>query len=177
MARRFMIRKIDNDAKFAPIFSKLGRETFIDAFGMLYNSADMNAFLEDNHSLQDYEHLLQDSAYGLWLAEDKDGKANGYCVAGPCQLPVPDEPKNSGELKRLYMIADNQNAGQGGEMMRLALAWLKDRFEHIYVSVYAENYKAQRFYQRAGFEKIHDYKFMVGQQADPEIIMQLKIDY
>lgn len=158
----------------APILAKLGAETFMATFGHLYDARDLKTFLEKSHSQKVYEDLLRDPEYGLWIAESEKGEALGYAVAGPCSLPVPDMPPNSGELVRLYLKKGAQGGGLGARLLEIALEFLRDRFEHVYLSVYAENFVAQKLYRRFGFVKIHDYFYMVGEHADPEWIMELK---
>lgn len=157
----------------AEMLSALGAKTFIETFGHFYKAEDLNAFLEKGHSVRVYNDLLANEEWMLWVAE-KDGEALAYCVAGPCTLPVPDMPENSGELARLYILKDGQGMGLGARLLETALDWMRPRFEHIYLSVYHENFRAQKLYSRFGFVKIHDYFYMVGNHADPEWLMELR---
>ncbi len=158
----------------AAALAAIGAETFVATFGDLYPAADLHDFLEKNHSVDLYCKLLANPEYALWLAEAGGGEPVGYAVAGPCSLPVPDLPENSGELMRLYLKKGAQGGGLGARMLETALEFLRDRFEHIYLGVYKENLTAQRLYERYGFVKVHDYIYMVGGHADPEWIMELK---
>ena len=157
----------------AEIFAKLGAQTFDESFGHLYAPKDLNAFLADNHTKTANARMLGDPAYRLWLVEDGDARPVGYGVGGPCDLPVPDLPEGSGELVRLYLLKEAYGKGVGSALLEEVLAWLRENFEHNFVSVYAKNYGAQRLYARYGFVKIHEYDFMVGSHADPEWIMKL----
>lgn len=154
--------------------ARIGEQTFVETFGHLYKEQDLEAFLKDNHSVAAYEDLLADHAWRTWIAETAEGDAVGYAVAGPCALPVPDMPERSGELARLYILKAHQGGGLGSRMIEPMLKFLRENFENIYLSVYSENFGAQRLYGRYGFEKIADYFFMVGDHADPEWIMQLR---
>lgn len=167
------VRIREAGAADASALSLLAADTFTETFGHLYKPDDLSGFLKNNHSAAVYSDLLADEEWKLWLAEE-DGEAVAYCVAGPCTLPVPDMPENSGELARLYMKGSQKGRGLGGDMLELALAWMRARFEHIYLSVYHENVRAQKLYSRFGFVKIHDYFYMVGDHADPEWIMELR---
>ncbi len=158
----------------AGLLSALGAETFISTFGHLYSTDNLEKFLAKSHSQAAYSALLGNPDYAVWIAHDDAGAGAGYAVAGPCTLPVPGMPPASGELVRLYLLKSAQGSGLGARLLDTALSFLRDRFEHIYLSVYHENHIAQRLYQRFGFVKIHDYFYMVGDQADPEWIMQLK---
>ncbi len=156
----------------ADTLSGLGAETFIQSFGHLYAASDLEKFLHEKHGPETYKRLLDDPAFAVWVAADNDGTAVGYLVAGPCDLPVEALPPRSGELIRFYIMPEHQGGGLGRRLLDLALFWLHEQFDQVYLSVYSENLKAQRLYERYGFEKIQKYFFMVGNHADPEFIMK-----
>lgn len=160
----------------AQILAQLGAETFTATFGELYGPKDLQTFLNKKHSVDAYRSLLTDPEFGLWIAETEEGDAVGYAVAGPSSLPVPGAPPNAGELARLYLKKGVQGGGLGARLLETALEFLRDRFDRVFLSVYAENAVAQKLYQRYGFVKIHDYFYMVGDHADPEWLMELKSD-
>lgn len=160
------------DEAAADALSMLGRETFIQTFGHLYKADDLDMFLRDNHSPENYRRLLLDPTYAVWTAHSADRELVGFAVAGPCDLPVPDMPDKAGELIRFYVLDKFQGMGLGQGLMDQVLTWLEARFDHLYLSVYAQNDGAQRLYRRYGFRKILDYFYMVGTHADPEIVMQ-----
>lgn len=152
----------------------LGAETFISAFGDLYSGKDLRAFVAESHSPAAYRNLISNPDCRVWIAENEGVEPIGYAVGGPCGLPVPDLPANSGELKRIYMKEGVRGGGVGACLLSTALDYLRARFDRVYLSVYSENHAAHRFYERFGFVKIGDYFFMVGEQADAEWIMELK---
>lgn len=156
----------------AAIFADVGAATFIETFGHLYREEDLRAFLRKSHNVGVYTRMLADGRSKLWLAEASDGAAAGYAAIGPCGLPVPDLPENSGELLRIYMRNQYHGYGIGSALLRLALESLRAEYDHLYVGVYAENHGAQRLYERHGFRKAHEYTYMVGEHADPEWIMK-----
>ena len=167
----FVIRPANHED--AEILAKVGRETFIETFGRLYSKENLAAFINKSHTPELYRAMAGDPDVGLWIAQTGAGEVVGYAVACPCSLPVPCIPPNSGELARLYLAAGAQGTGLGARLLETALDFLRSRFDHVYLSVYSENVKAQRLYERYGFIKIHDYFYMVGDHADPEWIMKL----
>ena len=169
-AAEISIRKA-TDIADAPGLAAIAQETFIEAFGDFYSEDDLAAFLAEFHTPDAYRKLIADDSYGIWLAS-VDATPAGYAVGGPCGLPAPGRPARAGELKRIYVRAEMRSAGLGARLMETALAWLEARYDPIYLSVYAENHAAHRFYGRYGFRKVGEYEFMVGEQADPEWIMQ-----
>jgi ribosomal protein S18 acetylase RimI-like enzyme len=57
--------------------------------------------------------------------------------------------------------------------MDLGLEWLSAQgHTPIYIGVWSENYGAQRFYWRYGFNKVGEYGFRVGGTVDHEFILK-----
>lgn len=156
--------------------AKIGQDTFIETFGHLYSDKNLAAFLAKNHTPSVYRAIADQPSARMWIVQTPADDVVGYAVAGPCSLPVPNLPANSGELGRLYLAGSVQGKALGRRLLESSLDFLRSRFDHIYLSVYAENLKAQRLYGQYGFVKIHDYFYMVGDHADPEWIMELKRD-
>ena len=95
----------------------------------------------------------------------------GYVTACPAHLPHPDVAPGDGEIQRLYILQGHQGAGRGTLLLKPALEWLeRDGPRTLWIGVWSENYGAQRFYARHGFEIVGDYSFMVGDHADHELI-------
>ncbi len=157
----------------AATLAALGARTFTETFGHLYPEEDLCAFLEESHAPQAYARWLADPAYALWLAQTADGEAIGYALAGPCGLPHPDVRPGDGELKRLYVRAGHQGGGLGARLFEQAQAWLeRDGPRTLWISVWSENFGAQRFYARYGFAKAGEYEFPVGRVRDREFIFR-----
>ena len=157
-------------AEDATALAELGAATFIESFGQLYVPRDLQAFLEESHTVEAYAKALANPDYALWIAI-RDGRAIGYAQAGPCGLPHQDVQPGDGELKRLYLLKSEQNGGVGRALFDQALAWLERNGPRmLWISVWSENLGAQRFYGRHGFEFAGEYEFIVGEQRDREFI-------
>ena len=158
------------NADDASVLAELGASTFIETFGHLYKPEDLQAFLDESHSQAAYAKVLADPDYALWIAE-RDGQAIGYAQAGRCGLPHADVKPEDGELKRLYLLQSAQNGGVGNALFQQALAWLeRDGPRTLWISVWSENFGAQRFYARYGFAFAGEYAFIVGEQRDREFM-------
>ena len=160
------------DSTDADALSRIGTRTFGDPFGHLYPDEDLQAFLRESHAPEAYARYLADPGYATWLLED-GGDVVGYAMAGRCGLPHPDVAPADGELKRLYLSSSVQNGGWGGKLFRTALDWLeRDGPRTVWISVWSENFGAQRFYARHGFEKAGEYEFPVGRVRDREFMLR-----
>lgn len=166
----FTIRRAT--AEDAGILSRLAAATFTETFGHLYPPEDLASFLRDAYAADRQRVILSHPDYAVWLLE-RDGEAVGHAAAGPCGLPHPEVAKGDGELKRLYVLREFQNGGWGGRLFDVALDWLlRDGPRTLWLGVWSENFGAQRFYARHGFEKVGGYKFAVGDTLDDEFILR-----
>lgn len=157
----------------APLMARLGPETFIETFGHLYTPDNLAAFLL-NHNESNWQSELTDPRFAVRIVE-QDGEAIGYAKLGPPSLPF--EVKGpSVELRQLYVLKPWQGAGIAAIMMDWVIAEARRRgAEALYLSVFIDNHRAQRFYARYGFEAVGRYDFMVGTHADEDVIMRLKL--
>ncbi len=151
----------------------LARRTFTETFGHLYNRTDLAAFLA-THTPERWRGELGDSAFAIRLAE-QDGAAIGYAKLGPPSLPF--EPRGAAiELRQFYLLAPAHGTGAAQAMMRWVIDTARERgAEDLYLSVFVDNRRARRFYQRHGFERIGEFGFMVGNHRDTDDIMRLKL--
>lgn len=160
----------------APVLADLAARTFSDTFAHLYDPADLAAFLEASYSIAAMAADLADPAKALWLVEAA-GEAVGYAQCGACELPHAEVTSSCRELKRLYLLKAFQNGGLGGRLFVEALAWMEaGEARDLWIGVWSENHGAQRFYQRAGFEKVGEYGFKVGSTTDREFILRRPAD-
>jgi GNAT superfamily N-acetyltransferase len=90
-------------------------------------------------------------------------------------LPV-EVSGNAIELRQLYLLHEWRGAGAAKALMDWAIAEARGRSaDELYLTVYVDNVRARRFYERYGFVEVGPYKFMVGEQADEDIIMRLPL--
>lgn len=156
----------------AALLSSLSTACFIEAFGHLYEQDDLQAFLQEAHSLEAWQELLGNQQYATWVVEGA-GEALGYATAGTCGLPHADVRAEDGELKRIYLRKQLQNGGWGGKLFQAAMDWLeRDGPRTLWIGVWSQNLGAQRFYARHGFERGGEYEFPVGRVRDLEFILR-----
>ena len=156
--------------------SEIGARTFAETFGHLYPPDDLADFLREAYGLAATEADLADPGKAAWLVEAQ-GQVIGYAQAGPCGLPHPEVTDRCGELKRFYFLKAWQNRGLGRGLFGQAMAWLQTTGPRdIWIGVWSENFGAQRFYGRQGFEKVGEYGFHVGNTVDREYILKRDAD-
>ena len=138
----------------AAALAELGARSFSDTFGHLYDPADLALFLA-NHTPAAWAAELGDPAFAVRVAE-AEGAMIGYAKRGPPHLPFTPRGTPT-ELRQLYVLGPWQGAVE------------------LYLSVFTDNHRARRFYEKYGFVAEGSYAFMVGNHADEDIVMRLAL--
>ena len=163
----------DATADDAPALTELFARSFSETFGHLYEPENLSTFLL-NHSVERWRGELSDPAFAIRIGE-ADGQAVAYAKLGPPSLPF--EPRGKPiELRQFYVLRDWQGSGASHQLMQWVIGEAERRVaDELYLSVFVENHRARRFYERYGFEPVGTYAFMVGTQADEDIVMRLDL--
>jgi GNAT superfamily N-acetyltransferase len=169
MTIRYRTAVPDDSERLAALF----RECFRDTFGHLYDPRDLALFL-DGHTAGHWRDQLDSDDFAVRLAEEDDSLV-GFVKLGPLKLPV-ESAARAVELRQLYVVAPWQGSGAARQLMEWVVAEARRRGAgELYLSVFTQNHRARRFYARYGFEEVGPCAFMVGNQADEDIMMRLTL--
>lgn len=148
----------------------LGERGFVETFGHLYTAENLALFLE-NHSPEKWRADLSDADCAVCVGE-ADGEAVAYAKLLPPDLPV-ETGASALEIKQFYVLNGWHGSGVAHQLMDWAVEEARARGAHeLYLSVFTENERAQRFYAKVGFAEVGRQKFMVGTHADEDIVMR-----
>lgn len=161
-----------------PELAELARDSFVAAFGHLYKPEDLALFLAEYRTPETYRRHLADPPTLIQVAEE-DGRLAAYCLIvrghkfAEQEEPRPERPVF---LSQLYCAPEMTGRGLGAALIEWAIAearaWGADALQ---LSVFSENFGAQRFYQRHGFVKVADIDFWVGNHRDDEFLYELRL--
>lgn len=161
------------EAEDLPVIDRIFRQSFCDTFAHLYAPEDLAAFL-DKFTPKAWADEFTDPRFAFRVAE-AEGQPVAYLKLGPSTLPV-DTKGKAVELRQLYVLKEHHGAGIAAQLTDWALDHARSLgFEEIYLTVYIDNHRARRFYDRYGFEPIGRYQFMVGNHADEDMLMRLAL--
>jgi len=152
--------------------ARIGTETFVTTFGHLYSAADLGAFLAENHSEAAAHAFFAKPGYATRFAHAAGSDDPvGYAMVCPADLPHLDPALPALELKRLYLLPGHFGQGVADALMDWTATVARERDMGVLaLSVFSENHRALRFYQRHGFTSAGSYKFRVGTQLDEEFV-------
>jgi diamine N-acetyltransferase len=161
----------------AAALAVLARATFCDTFAHLYAAADLNAYLMGPLGDGATTAMIADPAKLVRVAEATDGALIGFCVLNlTLTLDYDPAPRRALELSKLYLANDAKGTGLADAFM----AWVDEeaaarRCDEIILSVYCDNVRAQRFYNRHDYAKFADSFFMVGNHRDDEFLFRKNV--
>lgn len=145
-------------------------ESFVETFGHLYRAEDLQEFLDGNCESK-WEANLSDPDVAIHVAES-DGRLVGFVELAPKKLPY-ETAAPTLELRRLYLASSAHGQGIADQLMKWALQQAAARgAQELVLSVYVDNHRARRFYERYGFAQVGKFDFMVGSHADEDLILR-----
>lgn len=155
----------------AAALTNFAAASFRETFGPDNAPEDMNAYVADAFTLDRQRVTLADPRAFVLVAEDETG------IAGYAQLrdgPAPPEVLGARaiELERFYVASRWQGGGLAARLMDAVLGAARARCARaVWLGVWERNARAIRFYARMGFEPVGSHIFMLGTDAQTDLIM------
>lgn len=152
----------------------VGAATFLETFAGLLTGPDILEHCRVQHAAAQYAAWLADPDYRLCLAE-LDGAPVGFAVLSPPDLPVALTADDI-ELKRIYLLHRFQGDGLGRQLLKWSVAQACSAGKRrLVLGVKADNTAALAFYDRVGFVRIGERKFLVGTMLCDDYILSLEL--
>jgi ribosomal protein S18 acetylase RimI-like enzyme len=156
--------------------ARVGRQAFYEAFAHSCTEQDMVNFL-DSHYVPSVISSEIDNPQRSYLVAVVDGRVVAFSSLAfdsdePCVKAYP----NRVELQRIYVDKDHHGQGVAKALTdaTLELARTLDK-QYIWLGVWGENFRARRFYEKLGFEKVGEHVFTVGSDDQTDWIVIRKL--
>ena len=170
------IQLIHANASHASLLTKLALDTFCESFENVNNPEDFKAYTDEafNEGQIVKEISEPNSTYVLAYA---DGELAGYArVRDNDEVKDFFPGKKTIELQRIYALGKFIGKGIGKALMNYCIELGKQQnAEILWLGVWEHNERAQKFYNKLGFERFSSHVFMLGKDAQTDILMKLKI--
>ncbi|MBK7259506.1 MAG: GNAT family N-acetyltransferase [Ignavibacteriae bacterium] len=155
----------------ASALAVLAERTFRDTFEAM-NSADDMA----RHCSLTYGEAQQLAEISYPAMHTLVCEENGHLIAF-AQLRWDHAPacvvgKQPGEIQRLYVDRPWHGKGIAQQLMAACLRELEARAcDVVWLGVWERNWRAQAFYRKFGFTEVGDHVFMLGSDAQRDLIL------
>ena len=156
----------------------VGSATFLESYSETIPGPDLISHCQTQHSPEVYKGYItsNDPNYACWIAESSATKAPiGYAVTSAVEAPTEGRPGDI-ELKRIYVFSKYHGTGTGRDLMVQSLQHAREiGAKRMLLGTYDQNHRAVAFYRRAGFEKVGERRFQVGNQIFDDIVMAITL--
>jgi ribosomal protein S18 acetylase RimI-like enzyme len=141
-------------------------------------AADVDAFVAEHLTAQRFEEYLADPGRAVLVAEE-DAAAIGYAML------VHGEPydehvravvrhRPTTELSKIYVLPTAHGGGVARQLLDAALAAAREiGAAGMWLGTNQANVRAQRFYEKSGFERIGTKRFHVGERWEDDFVYEL----
>tara|TARA_R110002073_G_scaffold53840_4_gene138905 strand:- start:109045 stop:109563 length:519 start_codon:yes stop_codon:yes gene_type:complete len=169
-----MIKILKATIEHIETLAPLSVEAFIPAHGHSSPKKDIESYIAQNFSTQNFKKELTNPAFEYYLIY-YNNKAVGFSKV---IFNTPHEKvvsQNVTKMERLYILKECYGLNLGAELMQFNIdLGKKNNQEGIWLEVWVENGRAIKFYTKMGFEIIGRYDFKVSEtHSNPNHVMYL----
>ena len=163
-----------NDSHIAAL-QQIGRQSFSETFAENNSAENMAKYLEEAYSYEKLSAELNDPNsifYFAMMGQDVIGylKLN----VGASQTEVKDN--DALEIERIYVLNSFQGKKVGQILFDKAIQIAKEQnAEFVWLGVWEENKRAIQFYTKNGFVEFDQHVFVLGDEAQTDIMMKLQL--
>jgi ribosomal protein S18 acetylase RimI-like enzyme len=154
---------------------QIGRQTFSETFAESNSAENMAKYLEEAYSHEKLSAELNDSNSFFYFAI-MDEKVIGYLKLnkGGSQTELKDN--DALEIERIYVLKDFHGKKIGQLLFDKAIEVAKAKHvAYVWLGVWEENKKALQFYTKNGFVEFDQHVFVLGDEAQTDIMMKLEL--
>jgi len=152
----------------------ISRLTFYETFAEVNTEENMSSYLENDLSLECLSEELNNPNSEFYFAFFEN-EVIGYLKINFESAQKEQKTANSLEIERIYVLKEFHGKNIGQLLLEHAFQIAKEKGnENVWLGVWEENKRAIRFYQKNGFEEFDKHIFMLGEDAQTDILMKYK---
>jgi ribosomal protein S18 acetylase RimI-like enzyme len=154
---------------------QIGRQTFAETFAESNSSENMAKYLEEAYSHEKLNSELNNPNSFFYFAM-LDEKVIGYLKLnmGSSQTELKDN--DAVEIERIYVLKEFHGKKIGQLLFDKAIEIAKQHHvAYVWLGVWEKNKRALQFYTKNGFVEFDQHKFVLGDEAQTDIMMKLEL--
>jgi ribosomal protein S18 acetylase RimI-like enzyme len=174
MSEILIRQAVPEDAK---LLTDLAYTTFWDAFAHHPKNApdDLNYYMRQAFNQEQITAELSDTK-NIFLIAEIEGEAAGYSKIIIDNIEPGVTAERPVELSRLYSHQKHLGQGVGQTLMDACFERAKaDGRDVMWLGVWEYNPRAQRFYEKNGFRIVGSHVFLLGKDAQTDLLMQKEL--
>ena len=154
---------------------QIGRQTFSETFAESNSAENIAKYLEEAYSHEKLSAELNDQNSLFYFAM-MDHNVIGYLKLnkGGSQTEVKDN--DALEIERIYVLKEFHGKKVGQLLFDKAITIAKEQHvAYVWLGVWEENKRAIQFYTKNGFVEFDQHVFVLGDEAQTDIMMKLQL--
>jgi len=157
----------------ARLISVLGTVAFYEAYYLQDEPESLVGYILDSFSPELILAEIDDPAATFFVVYN-DEKAVGFAKLRRGEPHASVLGESPIELQRIYIIENVYGKGVGEHLLRHCLEFARSEGRKtLWLGVWQENLRGQRFYQKHGFRKVGTKPFPYGDDVESNHIMQI----
>ena len=170
-----MIRIAKAELSDLNLLREIAVGTFTESFSDQNSEEDMQLYLEQNLSLDKLEREMSDT-FSVFYLGFYNAVAVAYLKLNFDKSQSQTHKADSLEIERIYVRKEYKGRGIGKQFLGKAIEIAKKaNLKNICLGVWEKNTEAIAFYRKHGFIAIGNHLFILGKDAQVDILMRLEI--
>jgi diamine N-acetyltransferase len=154
----------------------LGTVTFNETFEAVNTPENMAIYLSETFNLSGIQNELREAGSFFFIAHT-NGELLGFCKIRTAGAPAELAGFRPLEIERIYVLKAHIGKGVGKTLMEHChLYALANGYDLIWLGVWEHNHPAIAFYKNWGFELFGQHIFMLGHDAQTDLLMKKRLN-
>lgn len=163
------------DINDAGLLTELGITIFRDTFATDNKQEDMDKYVAEEMNINKISAEISDPRNTFFIAR-LGSIAVGYAKIRDTKIPKELANKHPLEIERLYVMHEYHSRKIGAALMAHCITTARSRgYDVIWLGVWEHNHKAINFYKKWGFELFGAHAFILGNDRQTDVLMQLTL--
>ena len=168
----YLIRKANYNDLIALL--DVARESFVQAFTEGNKLENVNAYLEEAFTEEQFAEELENPASLFFLLE-VDGDLAGYAKVNFVSAQTDLYDKSSLEVARLYLLEQYVGFGYGKILLTHTINFAKlNKKKYLWLGVWEKNTRAIKFYEKNGLNVFSSHPFPFGDELQTYFLMKIE---
>lgn len=170
-----MIRIAKAELSELNLLREIAVRTFTESFSDQNSEDDMQLYLEQNLSLDKLEREMSDT-FSVFYLGYCNAVAVAYLKLNFDKSQTETHKADSLEVERIYVLKEYKGRGIGKQLLGKTVEIAKKaKLKNISLGVWEKNTEAIAFYRKHGFKEFGNHLFILGKDAQVDILMRLEI--
>jgi len=150
----------------------ISKKTFLESFAEQNSEEDMHKYLEEKFSLENILIELNEKNSEFYLAKIRN-QVTGYLKINFKEAQTELKEPEGMEIERIYVLSESTGRGIGQILLNRALERAKSKkCKYAWLGVWEKNPGAIRFYNKNEFYEFDTHIFVLGEDAQTDIMMK-----